>query len=91
MADYSRGRSLAEGLGLLKKQTTFQPAALDTQAVARRAGGTILFYWLGEKQSYLWAITPQKASLFTLPPGPEVDAAVQRYREALAGRSGIGR
>jgi CHAT domain-containing protein len=85
VADYSRGRSLAEGLGLLKKQTTFQPAALDTQAVARRAGGTILFYWLGEKQSYLWAITPQKASLFTLPPGPEVDAAVQRYREALAG------
>ncbi len=85
VADYSRGRTLAEGLGLLQKETSFKPASLDAQAVARRAGGAILFYWLGEKQSYLWAITPQKASLFTLPPGPEIDAAVQRYREALAG------
>ncbi|MGA2003124.1 MAG: CHAT domain-containing protein, partial [Terriglobales bacterium] len=41
------------------------------------------FYWLGEKQSYLWAITPQKTSLFTLPPGKEIDDTVQRYRESL--------
>lgn len=85
VADYSRGRTLAEGLGLLKTQTSFKPAALDAQAVARRAGATILFYWLGEEHSYLWAITRQKTRLFTLPPGSEVDAAVQRYREALAG------
>ena len=86
VADYSRGRTLAEGLGLLQKdETSFKPAALDAPAVARRAGGVILFYWLGEKQSYLWAITPQKSSLFTLPPGAEIDATVARYREALAG------
>jgi len=86
VADYSRGRTLAEGLGLLQKnETSFKPAALDAPAVARRAGGVILFYWLGEKQSYLWGITPQKASLFSLPPGAEIDAAVARYREALAG------
>jgi len=85
IADYSRGRTLAEGLGLLQKdETLFKPPALDAPAVARRAGGVILFYWLGEKQSYLWAITPQKASLLTLPPGAEIDAAVKRYREALA-------
>ena len=87
VADYSRGRTLAEGLGLLPKEKTgFQPAALDAPAVARRAVGAIFFYWLGEKQSYLWAITPQKTSLFTLPPGAEIDAAVQRYREALRGQ-----
>jgi CHAT domain-containing protein len=86
VADYSRGRTLAEGLGLLQKdETSFKPAALDASAVARRAGGVILFYWLGEKQSYLWAITPQKTNLFTLPSGAEIDAAVARYREALAG------
>jgi CHAT domain-containing protein len=86
VADYSRGRTLAEGLGLLQKsETSFKPAALDAPAVARRASGVILFYWLGEKQSYLWAITAQKSSLFTLPPGSEIDAAVARYREALAG------
>jgi CHAT domain-containing protein/Tfp pilus assembly protein PilF len=85
VAEYSRGRTLAEGLGLLQKETSFKPVSLDSQGVARRAGGTILFYWLGEKQSYLWAITPQKTSLFILPPGAEIDAAVRRYRKALSG------
>jgi CHAT domain-containing protein len=90
VADYSRGRTLAEGLGLLQKGTSFNPdrmgaQGMDAQGVARRAGGTIFFYWLGEKQSYLWAVTPQKTNLFALPPGAEIDAAVQRYREALAG------
>jgi CHAT domain-containing protein len=45
----------------------------------------VLFYWLGEKQSYLWAITPRKTGLFTLPAGSEIDAAVRRYRKALGG------
>jgi CHAT domain-containing protein len=85
VADFSRGRTLAEGLGLLPKETSFKPASLNAPEVARRAGGTILFYWLGEKQSYLWTITPQNTSLFMLPAGGEIDAAVQRYRQALSG------
>ncbi len=68
VADYSRARTLAEGLGFLQKGTSFSPSALNAQDVARRAGGTILFYSLGEKQSYLWAITSQKTSLYPLPP-----------------------
>jgi CHAT domain-containing protein/Flp pilus assembly protein TadD len=85
VAEVSRGRTLAEGLGLLQKGTSLQAGSLDAQAVARRAAGTILFYWLGEKQSYLWAVTPSKTRLFTLPPGPEIEAAVLRYRRALGG------
>jgi CHAT domain-containing protein len=85
VADYSRGRTLAEGLGLLQKGTSFKPDLLDARAVARRAGGTILFYWLGDKQSYLWAITPKKVSLFSLPAAFEIEAAMQRYRKALNG------
>ncbi len=85
VADFSRGRTLAEGLGLLQKETSFKPVAIDAQGVARRAAATILFYWLGEKESYLWAITPQKNVLFSLPPGAEIDAAAQRYRQDLAG------
>jgi CHAT domain-containing protein/Tfp pilus assembly protein PilF len=84
VAEYSRGRTLAEGLGLLQKGTTFKPVALNPQEIARRAGGTILFYWLGEKQSYLWVITTQKTSLFTLPPKSEIDPVVRRYRKALS-------
>jgi len=82
-ADYSRARTLAEGL--LPKGDGAGAPTLNAPEIARRAKGTLLFFWLGEKQSYLWAITPQKASLFTLPPGPEIDAAVQRYRKVLAG------
>jgi CHAT domain-containing protein len=85
VADYSRARTLSEGLGLLPKATAFAPDLLNAQRKAERAGGTILFYWLGEKQSYLWTITPQKTSLFVLPPASEIDAAVQRYRKALIG------
>jgi len=84
-ADYSRARTLAEGLRLLPKGSSFAPDPLDAQQAARRAGGTIFFYWLGEKQSYLWAITPLKTSLFSLPSASEIDAAVQRYRKALVG------
>jgi CHAT domain-containing protein/Tfp pilus assembly protein PilF len=75
----SRGRTLDEGLGETEKEQK-----LDAPALAHRFGGTILFYWLGQKQSYLWAITPQKSTLLpTLPPGAEIDAAVQRYRKTL--------
>jgi len=84
-ADYSRARTLAQGLGLLAKRASTGPPPLNPQQIARRAEGTVLFYWLGEKQSYLWAITPRKTSLFTLPPGSEIEAVVERYRKALGG------
>jgi CHAT domain-containing protein/Tfp pilus assembly protein PilF len=87
-ADYSRARTLSEGLGLLSKGAENgeqKPPALNSQEVSHRANGVILFYWLGEKQSYLWAITPLKTGLFPLPPGAEIDSLVQRYRQALNG------
>lgn len=84
-ADYSRARTLAEGLGLLAADAPARPATLDARSIARRANGTVLFYWLGKKQSYLWAVTPRRTSLFTLPPALEIDAAVQRYRKTLTG------
>ena len=84
-ADHSRARTLAEGLGLLAKGAYTGPPSLNPQQIARRAGGTIVFYWLGEKQSCLWAITPQKTNWFALPPGAEINAAVERYRKALVG------
>jgi CHAT domain-containing protein len=84
IAEYQRGRTLAEGLGVLQKGATFKPEGLNTQSIARKVGGTILFYWLGEKQSHLWAITPQKITVFTLPPKSEIEAIAQRYRKALS-------
>jgi tetratricopeptide (TPR) repeat protein len=88
-ADYNRARTLLEGLGLLSKGSSSAshsgPPPLNPREISRRSKGVLLFYWLGEKQSYLWAITPQKTILFPLPPGPDIEAMVQRYRTALKG------
>jgi len=84
-ADHNRARTLAEGLGLLPQGVSAGPPTLHAQEIARRAKGTILFYWLGERQSYLWAITARSTALFPLPSGADIDAEVQQYREALAG------
>jgi CHAT domain-containing protein len=83
VADFSRARTLSEGLGLLPKGTSFAPEPLNAQRIAHHAGGTVLFYWLGEEQSYLWAITPQKVGLFALPPAGEIKTRVERYRKAI--------
>lgn len=85
LADNSRARTLAEGLGLLTKAAAYGPPPLNPQQISQQAQATALFYWLGNAQSYLWAISPQKISLFSLPPGKEIDAAVQRYRKSLGG------
>jgi CHAT domain-containing protein/Flp pilus assembly protein TadD len=85
VADFSRGRALAEGLGLPLKGSPFNPDRHDTREVARQAGGAVLFYWLGEKQSYLWTITAKKISLFALPAAAEIETSVERYQKALQG------
>src|SRR5262249_46278370 len=41
-----------------------------------------LFYWLGEKQSHLWVITPTKVDCLPLPPAQEIDTLVKSYRDA---------
>jgi len=85
VADYARARTLSERLGRSCKPK-FAPDPLDAPEIARRAGGTILFYALGQEHSYLWAITPHQVRLFPLTANrPEIDAAVQRYRKKLEG------
>lgn len=84
-ADQSRARTLAQGLGDIASPQSAKPAVMAPQAVARKAGSTLLFYWLGEKQSYLWAITPEKTSLFPLPSQAEITPLIERYRRALLG------
>ena len=84
-ADYDRARTLAEGLGLLHNGASAEPPPLNPLRSARQANGALLFYWLGEAQSYLWAVTPQKTGFFRLPPRSEIEAAAQRYRKSLGG------
>jgi CHAT domain-containing protein/Tfp pilus assembly protein PilF len=82
VADHSRARTLAQGLGL---DVPVQPAALHAPDIARKANATLLFYWLGQTQSYLWAVTPSRTLLFTLPAKSEITAVAERYRSTLLG------
>jgi CHAT domain-containing protein len=82
-ADHARARTLSEGLGQLKKTGPVLPSSLDAQRISRAAGAPVLYYYLGQKQSYLWAITPQKTTLYSLPAGPVIATVVKNYRKAL--------
>ena len=82
-ADQSRARTLAQGLGLNTGKPSMKPAALRAADAARKTGSTVLFYWLGKQQSYLWAISEKKTSLFALPPQREIAPVIERHHRAL--------
>jgi CHAT domain-containing protein/Flp pilus assembly protein TadD len=82
-ADQSRARTLEQGLGLAGSKHSIQQTVLNPRQIARKTGATLLFYWLGQKQSYLWAITPAKITMFPLPPQDEIAGRVQRYNQVL--------
>lgn len=82
-ADQSRARTLEEGLGATATQRSPQPVRFDPRRIAKTTDSTLLFYWLGEKQSYLWAVTPTKVALFTLPPRQQIATRIESYRKAL--------
>ncbi len=83
-ADQSRARTLAQGLETAASKF-FKPVALRPADTARKARATLLFYWLGERQSYLWAITPQQTALYPLPPESRITPQIERYCKSLLG------
>jgi CHAT domain-containing protein len=85
VAEHSRARTLAEGLGLDRQGGSLLQAAFRPEQAARKLSTVILSYWLKPGRSYLWAVTPDKTAVFPLPAAGEIDAAVQAYRKALAG------
>jgi CHAT domain-containing protein len=89
IAELSRAQTLEEGLGSWQKATQFSEEGIQPQQQAERLGATLLFYWMGLKHSYLWAVTPATTAYFALPPASEVDPKVKAYREAVAGSQDV--
>ena len=85
VADRSRARTLAQSLGPAAKNGAIKTAALNPRQVARKAGATLLFYWMGQKQSCVWAITPAKISYFPLPTQADIAGKIDRYRKVVLG------
>jgi CHAT domain-containing protein len=83
VADRTRSQTLAEGLTSSSKvQEQFSPG-LPPRQLARDLHATLLLYWLGQDQSYLWAITPTKITCVGLPKEPQIEPMVKSYREQL--------
>ncbi|MGD0546377.1 MAG: CHAT domain-containing protein [Terracidiphilus sp.] len=82
LADRSRARMLAQGLGVEAGKAA-PSAPLHPRQIAQSSGATLLFYWLGARQSYLWAITPARIALIRLPAQKEIAVRVERYRRDL--------
>jgi CHAT domain-containing protein len=84
VAERSRARTLVQGLGVAPQKTSLGQN-LDPRRVAQKTGATLLCYWLGREQSYLWAVTAQKITLFELPREKAITDRIVRYRKALLG------
>ena len=85
VAEVSRARTLAEGLGFGLSSVNFPLEHFRPQQTAKQLGSAVFAYWLGLDHSYLCAITPTGVTVFTLPPAAEIDPFVQSYRQALLG------
>ncbi len=71
----------------MRPKASFRSAAPDPERIARKNAQaterTLLFYWLGGKQSYLWAITPARVTISVLPPRNQIAARVKSYNNAI--------
>jgi tetratricopeptide (TPR) repeat protein len=90
----ARGRT-AEALAVTESsraQTLEETSELaepgDVRVIARSTGATILCYWLGKAQSYLWIVTPGKIDSVKLPPKGTIETAIDAYQDDLSGPRG---
>jgi len=92
--DAGRARTLREGLSPQDAQSPglTRGAAKNRNlpstnpiAISRALGGVVIEYSLGQKVSYLWAITPTQVRLFNLPGQTEIDSHVSQYQKAIRG------
>jgi CHAT domain-containing protein/Flp pilus assembly protein TadD len=86
IAEFSRARTLAEGMGMDAPKSR-----IDLHRVQRalHKDDVILAYWLSDNQSYLWAVTPSQARLFKLPQRSAIDQAVDSYNAQLQERRSL--
>jgi CHAT domain-containing protein len=86
VADSSRARTLAKGLGVAPEPFSFRQAGRNPRQIAKKAGATLLFYWLGKEHSYLWGIDSHRILFVRLPGAVEIEGRAERYRKALLER-----
>jgi CHAT domain-containing protein/Tfp pilus assembly protein PilF len=81
VVESSRARILKERVTNAAAQGTLSASQL--QALARSSHRIFLSYWLAPKQSYVWAVTPARIQMFTLPSEKEIRGLVEGYRTVI--------
>jgi CHAT domain-containing protein len=83
VAETSRARMLLEGLSLDQKSSSRAIPVVQPQQLAKRLQATLLFYWVGQDHSYLWAITPVKAQCFEIPKASDLEPLAAAYGKTI--------
>lgn len=79
VAELSRARTLAEGLGVERDR----PGEIDPEAIAKKANVTVLSYWLAPHRSFLFVVTPDGVSHFVLPEAAAINEKIDAYQRDL--------
>jgi CHAT domain-containing protein len=83
VAERSRAETLQEGLTSRPNGHGSAMQRLQPQQISKQMHATLLCYWLGEAQSYLWVINPHGTTYFRLPAAGEIQKTVKAYRQAV--------
>lgn len=89
IAEFSRSRTLAEGLGVVGPKTTAEVSIQRIQESLRGRGEIVVAYWLAKDESYLWVVTQSKVKSYVLKPQQEIEAAIRAYNAQLLNHEGI--
>ncbi len=84
IADSSRGRVLAERLGVPPPS---RGAAAAFRQRARESGQVFVFYWLAPDRSLAWVVSPEGIRTVALAPRAEIEPLVEQYHAQLQNTS----
>ncbi|MGB7844767.1 MAG: CHAT domain-containing protein [Candidatus Acidiferrum sp.] len=83
VAELSRARMLLEGLSEGQKGLPHSSLMPQPEQIAKRFRASLLFYWVGQAHSYLWAITPARTECFLLPKAADLEPLVKSYSKTI--------
>ena len=86
IAEFSRARTLAEAFGIKGQQRAAGLSIAQLQSSLGARNQIALAYWLADKESYLWVITPAKFGLFRLAPKDEIEGAIKKNAAQIGER-----
>lgn len=83
VAEFSRARILAEGVGLKAPASPSDVSIGRIQSFLRQQRKIILAYWLSPEKSFLWVVSPSRFESFSLAPGKEIEQQAASYNKAI--------